>query len=231
MTAGRLDDLRRFYDQLDVLGQRLGGFRSLESCTGRMVWPERGVYFFFEAGETRTDSGEGPRVVRVGTHALGTTSRTTLRQRLYQHRGNIGDHGGNHRGSVFRKHIGLALLDADNETVCATWGEGNNASREVRLSEQSLEMRVSKVIGAMPFLWLAIEDHPDPENTRGFVERNSIALLSNFGRSSMDPSSAGWLGHHSRSDRVRKSDLWNSNHVDERHSPEFLALFASLVSR
>jgi hypothetical protein len=229
MTADRLDDLRRFYDILELLGQRLGGFRYLESCTGRMVWPNRGVYFFFEAGEMRCDSGGGPRVVRVGTHALGSTSRTTLRQRLYQHRGNAGDRGGNHRGSVFRKHVGFALLDADREILCTTWGEGDSASREIRGSEHSVEIRVSEVIGVMPFLWFAIEDDPGPDSMRGFVERNSIALLSNFGRLPLDAPSAVWLGHRSRSDRVRRSGLWNSNHVEERHAPEFLARLATLV--
>lgn len=177
----------------------------------------------------RSDSGKGPRVVRVGTHALGSTSRTTLRQRLYQHRGNAGDHGGNHRGSVFRKHVGFALLNADDEIDCTTWGEGNSAPHDVRASERSLEVLVSEVIGAMPFLWLAVEDDPGPDSMRGFVERNSVALLSNFGRHSLDPPSADWPGHHSQSDRVRRSGLWNSNHVEGSHTPEFLGQLASLV--
>jgi hypothetical protein len=151
-----------------------------------MSWPNRGVYFFFEAGEIRSDSGKGPRVVRVGTHALSGTSRSTLRQRLYQHRGNAGGCGGNHRGSIFRKHLGLALLDGGTGTICTTWGNGNTASREIRVSEQPLEIRVSQLIGAMPFLWLAIEDEPGTDSMRGFIERNSIALLSNFDRQSLD---------------------------------------------
>ena len=201
-----------------------------ESDTSRHapgLWrgPNENVYFFFEPGETRSDSGTGPRVVRVGTHALGSTSRTTLRQRLYQHRGNAGDRGGNHRGSVFRKHVGFALLDADREITCPTWGEGNSAPRDIRAIEQPLEIRVSEVIGAMP----SIEDDAGPDSMRGFVERNSIAFLSNFRRHALDAPSAGWLGRHSRSDRVRKSGLWNSNHVDERHAPDFLVRLARLT--
>ncbi len=229
MTTGRLDDLRRFYDILDVLGQRAGGVRCLSSCTGPMAWPERGVYFFFEPGETRSDIGTGPRVVRVGTHPLGSASRTTLRQRFHQHRGNVGDRGGNHRGSVFRKHIGFALLDADREIACPTWGEGNSAPRDVRANEQHLETHVSEVIGAMPFVWLAIEDDPGPDSMRGFVERNSIALMSNFGRYALDAPSAGWLGRHSRSERIGESGLWNYHHVDERHAPDFVVRLARLT--
>ncbi len=49
-----------------------------QHCTGRMRWPQRGVYFFFEDGETRSGSGSRHRVVRVGTHALVSGSRATL---------------------------------------------------------------------------------------------------------------------------------------------------------
>ena len=73
----RLHDLIRFYDILDVLAERIGGPRILAECTGRMRWPERGVYFFQECGENRSDSGTGLRIVRVGTHALKTGSRTS----------------------------------------------------------------------------------------------------------------------------------------------------------
>ena len=57
MSDDRLHDLIRFYDILDVLAERIGGPRILAECTGRMRWPERGVYFFQECGENRSDSG------------------------------------------------------------------------------------------------------------------------------------------------------------------------------
>lgn len=66
----RRDDLIRFYALIDRLREQGGGARRLADCSGRMNWPRRGVYFFFEDGEMRSDTGAGPRVVRVGTHAL-----------------------------------------------------------------------------------------------------------------------------------------------------------------
>src|SRR5262245_41443236 len=78
----RLQDLSRFYSVLEGLEAKLGGARTLEHCSGRMNWPRRGVYFFREDGEGRSDSGRGPRIVRVGTHALSAASRTTLWGRL-----------------------------------------------------------------------------------------------------------------------------------------------------
>ena len=74
----RLSDLVRFYSIVDRLEVKIGGARKLTDCSGRMSWPKRGVYFFRETGENRTDTGEGPRVVRVGTHALTPGAGTNL---------------------------------------------------------------------------------------------------------------------------------------------------------
>jgi hypothetical protein len=71
----RLADIKAFYGILAALEVKLGGKRILSECTGRMNWPNRGVYFFFEPGEMRRDSGAPPGVVRVGTHA--TTADST----------------------------------------------------------------------------------------------------------------------------------------------------------
>jgi len=83
----RLEDVKRFHSILDELKLRLGGYRRLVSAHGRLSWPLKGIYFFFEPGELRSDSGHGPRVVRIGTHALKPSDRTTLWGRLSQHRG------------------------------------------------------------------------------------------------------------------------------------------------
>jgi hypothetical protein len=83
----RIDHLVRFYSILDRLERSIGGRRTLAVSHGRMKWPQRGVYFFMEDGEIRTDPGEGLRIVRVGTHALTSRSQTTLWNRLLQHKG------------------------------------------------------------------------------------------------------------------------------------------------
>jgi len=49
----RLDELKRFYDAMALLEKSCGGKRLLADCDGRMGWPEKGVYFFFEEGENR----------------------------------------------------------------------------------------------------------------------------------------------------------------------------------
>jgi hypothetical protein len=229
MDAARREHLIRFYSILDKLERQIGGARTLAACAGRMDWPKRGVYFFREAGEERADSGIGPRIVRVGTHALKAGSGTNLWTRLSQHKGQRSTGGGNHRGSIFRLIVGAALIDRDGGDF-PTWGDGNTADHDVRNGELALERKVSETVGNMPFLWLAIEDEAGPASWRGYIERNSIALLSNFNKRPLDPPSQNWLGRHSDRERVRKSGMWNQNHVDEAYAPAFFDVLDRLVS-
>lgn len=236
----RTRDVERFYELPDELERRTGGVRHLAQCHGRLNWPMRGVYFFFEPSELRSGSGNGPRVVRIGTHALSATSRTTLWARLANHRGQSSG-GGNHRGSIFRLLVGNALIAQDDASEPASWGIGSDPGaaairfgvdrQAIIAGEAELESAVSRYIGAMPFLWLAIDDPPGPESLRGYVERNSIALLSNAGGAAADPPSSGWLGAHCDRERVRRSGLWNQNHVDEAYEPAFLDVLGDLIAR
>lgn len=76
--------------------------------------------------------------------------------------------GGNHRGSIFRLHVGTALLGIGLcPEAAATWGQGGSATPEVRRIEYPLEQAVSDHIGAMPFLWLAVATHRAPTVTEG----------------------------------------------------------------
>lgn len=224
----RSDDLRRFYSAVEVLGEKIGGARKLAECSGRLDWPTRGVYFFMEAGEVRED-GRSPWIVRVGTHALKDAATTKLWSRLSQHRGPNITGRGNHRGSIFRLIVGTAIM-AGGSLEFPTWGAGDSAPAEVRADDVVLECEVGKVIGAMPFLWLAVDDKAGADSLRGYIERNAIALLSNFGKVPLDAPSAGWLGHSCNRERVRLSGLWNSRHVNEPYDSEFLPCLTQLIA-
>lgn len=217
-----------FYALLDLLANRLGGTRQLSTCTGRDSWPSHGVYFFCEPGELRSDGNL--RVVRVGTHALRSTSRTTLWKRLAQHRGSrVG--GGNHRGSIFRQHVGSALINRDRMPASSLEAWVSPRRRpEWSAAEADIEHKVSNHIGRMPFLWLAVPASTDGASQRGYIERNSIGLLSNQ-LGPQEPPSTTWLGHHATSSKVRGSGLWNVNHVEEDYEPEFLTLMRGLMER
>ncbi|MWB77966.1 hypothetical protein GLS40_08025 [Pseudooceanicola sp. 216_PA32_1] len=204
-----------------MLEGRLGATRTLAKSASRDC-PQRGVYFFFEPGEQRSGSGDGARVVRVGTHALKPGSNTKLWTRLSQHRGALRSGGGNHRGSIFRLLVGSALIARDGLS-CPTWDtQRSNAPSPVRAAEVEMERLVSRSIGAMPVLWLSVDDDPGAESERGVIERGAIALLSGWGQAGIDPPSVNWLGHACTRDKVRRSGLWNNNHVDEAYDPRFL---------
>ncbi len=204
-----------------------------------MKWPERGVYFFFEPGEARSDTGEGLRVVRVGTHALTADSKASFWNRLSQHRGAAASGGGNHRGSIFRLLVGAAIKRRDGRKEPVSWGVGSDpgvAARqfgltrdEILRSERELEAEVSSYIRSLPFLSVGVNDAPGPKSDRGVIERNSIALLSNYKREPLDPQSTRWLGSHSDRERVRESGLWNSIHVEEGYDPRLLSLLERYV--
>ena len=91
---------------------------------------------------------------------------------------------------------GTALIERDAIDGDSWDDRRGSAPPDVRERELSLERAVSQVIGNMPFLWLSVDDEPGPQSLRGFIERNAIALLSNYGKPPIDPPSGSWLGSY-----------------------------------
>ncbi len=99
----------------------------LSKAVHRLVWklrryraplsfsalPVDGIYFFFEEGE---ETPEGPRIVRVGINDTGGRFQERLTDHFH----------GNRRVSVFRRHLGGALLrkQAAPEVSVKRWGTG-----------------------------------------------------------------------------------------------------------
>ncbi len=189
----RDQDIDKFYCLMERLANQLGGRHRLKDCCRHMSWPMRGVYFFFEADETRNVPNADLRVVRVGT----TTGRNTvLWDRLGSHK--------SHRGiSVFRDLVGRALVNR-----CVRRGE-------VKPTGNHLRQIVSDHIGKMPFLWLKVFEK-DGQKVRDRIERNSVALLSGYQQAVNDRPSINWLGNHlgERDRKPREAGLWNSHYVN-----------------
>lgn len=135
--------------------------------------------------------------------------------------------GGNHRGSIFRRHIGDALLRSglDDPVAAKTWGIGQTAPKEVRNSEIQLECAVTEVIGKMPFLWLGVEDLPGSESDRGLIEKGVLSIAgSSYARKTMPPSD-NWLGKYAARQIIRESGLWNVANVGDSFDPLSFAAF------
>lgn len=221
------DDIERFYSILARLRTCPHQGECLCGQIRQTVVVTDGVYFFQEPGEYRAGEPDVLRIVRVGTHAVSQGSKATLWQRLRTHKGtNAG--GGNHRGSIFRKHVGAAMIVRDRIDL-PRWNIGSSARHAVRVREADHEKQVSAYIGAMPVFWVAVPGQSGPSNRRAFIERNAIALLSHH-LDPMDKASEGWLGNSCPHDEVRHSALWNVNHVGEDYDPGFLDALEACVA-
>lgn len=79
--------------------------------TPRNQLPHNGVYIFYERGQTlNINNCVADKIVRIGTHKKDNR----FRRRMREHFGNVSSLKGNKNGSVFRKHLGGALLRKDN---------------------------------------------------------------------------------------------------------------------
>jgi hypothetical protein len=224
----RLSDLNTFYKLLSELSDGLGGLQLFKDFKPGPSFPKKGVYYFFEEGETRYNSHLDLRVVRVGTHAVSSNSKSTLWQRLRTHRGTA-DGSGSHRSSIMRLYIGASLIKKSHGMISApTWGIGQSTDNVTREIEAELEKEVSAYIGNMKILWLSINDENSAMSDRAYIERNSIALLT--GRNGpLDLPSKNWLGNYCPNQSVRTSGLWNVDFVDNFYDEKFLEIFSRYV--
>lgn len=120
-VGSRADGLIRFYATLERLESGVGGKCRLSCCDSKMGWPECNVCFFFEHGESRSCSGDGPHIAFVGAHAVTRGSKRTLWNGISQHRGSAKTGGDSHRSSLFRLLVGEALTECDPEYAVGTW--------------------------------------------------------------------------------------------------------------
>ncbi len=147
--------------------------------------PRDGIYFFYEEGEVIERGGLiMERVVRVGTHR----EDGRLPHRLGEH------FRGNKASSVFRRHLGDALI--------AKYGLG------AALDEDVIEHLISEALrNRFSFRVLRVGDAAE----RLELEERLIATIARFSPRYVSPD---WLGRYSPNLRIRGSGLWNVDHVD-----------------
>lgn len=220
--ASHVEDVEDVYRCISQLAEKTGGIRFLNECNGRMYWPKRGVYFFVDFQEQSIVSSGFPRIVRIGTHAVSKGSKTTLWDRLKTHKGTEKGEG-NHRGSIFRLHVGNAIINREGLS-CDTWGIGQNATKEIREKEKYIEQLVSDYIGHLGVVVLDIDDMPCATSDRAYVEKNAIALLSSI-NSSLNFSTLSWLGNWNPRYEIKNSCLWNINYINSDYDSNFLKIF------
>ena len=156
--------------------------------------PTNGIYFFYEEGEFCTHGNEGQkRIVRVGTHR----GDENFRSRINNH------YRGNKNSSVFRKHLGGALMrrkDPDDRRL-KQWLEQDAPTFQEMEAEVTKELK-----GHFSFRCIPVEDKKE----RLQLEEELIATIAKCDKCKP---SENWLGNFSADELVRKSGLWNHQHV------------------
>ena len=165
--------------------------------------PSNGIYVLFEKGEL---AHEGNRIVRIGTH----TGKKQLRSRLNQHFINE-----NKDRSIFRKNIGRALLNLNNDPFLEQWNwdltthkakeiYGNQLDRSKQLE---IERAVTRYIqNNFSFVVFSVFNREE----RLFYEARIISTVSLC--KECQPSSA-WLGLASPKAKIREGGLWQVNEL------------------
>jgi hypothetical protein len=165
--------------------------------------PSNGIYCLFEVGE---EGHGGKRIVRIGTH----TGANQLRSRLRQHFFNE-----NKDRSIFRKNIGRALLNRNNDPFIETW-EINLTTRKAKNKyssfidfgyQKSIEAQVSRYI-QNNFSFSVFEVTEKEERLQ--IESKMISTVS---RCECCKASKEWLGNSSPKHKIVKSGLWLVNEL------------------
>jgi hypothetical protein len=165
--------------------------------------PLNGLYVLFEEGE---DAHGGQRIVRVGTH----TGDNQLRSRLAQHFLQP-----NKDRSIFRKNIGRALLNRDNDPFLASWEldlttsaaklayAGKVDPEQLREAEERVSQRIQQTFS------FAVVAVPVKEERLRLESR----IISTVSQCTVCAPSATWLGHCSPKQKICSSGLWLVNEL------------------
>jgi hypothetical protein len=241
-SATSSSQLGRFYQNCQKLADKTGGPFYLSSADASYDWPERGIYIFFDGnGSPIANKQSDMRICRIGTVGDRSGSTSTLWERLRAHRGTTRgayEDGGNHRGSIFRKHVGRSIIKSEElEVEYPHWGDqltniGEDLeTSEIREQEHSLELRVSDYIRKLPFLVVNVPGEPNPNCERALLEKNLIALVSQKRRGNPQLAVNEWLGEYSPHPEISQTGLWNIDYTGSLYSGDTVDTFEQYVEQ
>ena len=158
--------------------------------------PDNGIYVKFEKGESYNNLD---RIVRIGTD----TGENNLKKRLIEHFVTE-----NKNRSIFRKNIGRAMLNKDNNSYLNFWelDTTSKADKEKNFKyinvdlEAEIEGEISSYIKTnFSFCVFNVET----KEQRLFWESKLISTLAYQTKPSKN-----WLGNFSTKEKIKQSGLW-----------------------
>ena len=183
--------------------------------------PSNGIYFFYEKGEI-IDHGYGlkPRIVRIETYKENNfQSRIAEHFLLNEYKMNFTIANPKPSDiSIFRKNIGRALLNKNNDYYLKIWNI-DYTLRENRLKmnlmrniekEKQIESEISKILRyTFSFRFIALDEQQKRVGKEGLVSR----LIGTIANCNVCKPSENWLGRFSTSERIRNGKLWLSEYL------------------
>jgi len=170
------------------------------NITAKRELPPNGIYVFYERGEKCSlDGSDTDRIVRIGTHK----SEGRFPGRIRQHYGQVNSFRGNKNASIFRKHVGSALIIRNNPSDyrLKDWITQDGATFGEIEEQVSQELRNN-----FTFVCLGV----DTKDERLSLESGLIALLAQF---PLGQPSVNWLGKYATRPEIGRSGLWNTQHI------------------
>lgn len=187
----------------NILHQWFNGMKKISFPFDKQEIPENGIYVLFEKGELAHSTN---RIVRIGTH----TGYNQLRSRLNQHF--IKE---NKDRSIFRKNIGRALLNKDNDSFLEKW-EIDLTARKAKEKysglidfgkQDEIEKKVTKYI--QENFWFIVFQIGDKIKRLDLEAKiiSTVSLCENC------RPSENWLGNFSPKEKIKRSGLWLVNEL------------------
>lgn len=182
--------------------------------------PKNGIYFVYEQGEHWGHGGDHSRVVRIGTHKDGNFhARIGEHFLLDESKMNFdATRPAPRERSIFRKHIGRAMLNRDQDPYLSTW-EIDFTSRASRdrygslrdvVKEKQVETEITRLLRESFSIRFIVMDRQAERMGASGLERRLIGTVAQCGQ--CRPSST-WLGHSSPKLQIRSSGLWLIQHL------------------
>ena len=147
------------------------------------------------------------------------------------HRSRAAELYGNHRASVFRLHVGEAIIRRDNlRARFPEWGKNQNAERPIVEGERELEGLVTSYISRLQLQCIEVTDRASKNSARSTIEKSSIALFTER-LVPVEPPSSSWLGLHSAHESIVRTGLWNVRDTGKKADFQVIELISNRLSQ
>ena len=166
--------------------------------------PLNGLYILFEKNELAHNTN---RIVRIGTH----TGNNQLRSRLNQHFVNE-----NKDRSIFRKNIGRALLNKNNDSFLKFW-ELDLTTKNSRILNSSIDFNKQKQVEKEVTKYIQEKFSFAVFEIKNKEERLKLEskLISTISQCNECKPSLNWLGLFSPKEKIKNSGLWLVNELNK----------------